>query len=241
MMRTIIFDNKIIEYELNRKAKKNINIYINPNSTLKVSAPRWALISEIEKVLYEKEKWILKNLEKQKHIDKNIKTNSFENNSKIWFKGKEYNLFFEESKKNFVFLGEDQIITFTKNKDDKEYAKNVLMKWIKNVATNDFKNAIDCYRDEMVKKYKIPEYELQIRSMKTRWGTCTPSKNKITLNLSLIYAPKEELEYVALHELTHFLEIRHNKHFYGIMEEYMPDYKARRTLLNKEYGQICKD
>ena len=83
--------------------------------------------------------------------------------------------------------------------------------------------------------------ELQIRAMKTRWGTCTPSKKKITLNLNLMYVPEEYMEYVVLHELTHFLEISHNDKFYNIISEFMPNWKERRDLLNKEYSQIAKE
>ena len=86
------------------------------------------------------------------------------------------------------------------------------------------------------KNIKMPE--IKVRKMKTRWGSCIPSKNKITLNIALIYVPKECMEYVVLHELVHFLEPNHGKRFYGIIEEYMTDYKEIRKKLNREYGNI---
>ena len=92
----------------------------------------------------------------------------------------------------------------------------------------------------MLRKYNVPEVSLQVRSMKSRWGTCTPSKKKITLNLYLMFAPKEYIECIVLHELTHFLEIYHNEHFYSIMKEFMPKCKQYQRELNKEYSQISK-
>ena len=163
-----------------------------------------------------------------------------ENGHSIWFRGEKYRLYYRFSDRNFVYLTEDQIIVFSKKSDDIEYTQDIFKKWLKSLAETEFEEALKKYRNKMIKKYNIPEYSMQIRSMKTRWGTCIPSKKKITLNLSLMYTPHEYVEYVALHELTHFLEIYHNKHFYDIMAEFMPDYKERQDTLNQEYGQIAK-
>ena len=239
-MRSIILNNKIVEYDLKYSSKKNVNIRIKSDLTLKVSAPRWVLKGEIERILNQKTAWILENLEIQKRNKRELKTNVFENGHQIWFKGEKYRLYYKASEKNFVFVTEDQITVFTKKIEDAEYSKNILIKWLKSVAQDDFEQALNKYRNKMIKRYNIPEFTLQIRNMKTRWGTCTPVKRKITLNLNLIYAPQEYLEYVALHELTHFLELYHNARFYSILEEFMPDYKERQTRLNKEYSQIVK-
>ena len=188
----------------------------------------------------EKSNWIINNLEKQKELQKEKKINILENGHSIWFQGDKYRLYYRSCDRNNVFVTNDQIIVFTKKADDLEYSKKVFEKWLKTMAERTFGEVLQKYRNKMVKRYNIPECTLQVRSMKTRWGTCIPSKKKITLNLYLIYAPTECLEYVALHELTHFLEIYHNERFYDIMEEFMPDYKERTTRLNKEFGQIGK-
>ena len=240
-MRSIIIDDKLVEYELNYTSKKNVNIRIRPNLTLFVSTPRWVTKSEMERILYKKSNWIIKNLKIQKVIQKNKKVNVLSNNHSIWYLGEKYRFYIRQSDTNDVTLTEDQIIVQSKKSDDIEYSKKVFLDWLRNQAKVYFTQSIDKYRNKMIKKgYNIPEYTLQIRSMKSRWGTCTPKKKKITLNLSLMYAEKEYLDYVALHELTHFIEIYHNKHFYEILSEFMPDYKIRQDTLNKEYSQINK-
>ncbi len=239
-MRSIVLNNKIIEYELNYKSKKNVNIRVADDLTLKVSAPRWILKSELNRILTDKSSWIINALENQKTIQRANKSNIFENGHTIWFRGEKFRLFFRSSTKNLVLLTDDQIIVFSKKSDDLEYTQKILTNWFKSIAIEDFTNALDKYYAKMSRLYNVPEYTLQIRSMKTRWGTCTPSKKKITLNLNLVFAPRECVEYVALHELTHFLEFYHNEHFYAIMKEFMPDYKKRRDVLNKEYAQITK-
>ena len=79
--------------------------------------------------------------------------------------------------------------------------------------------------------YHIEFPQIKIRDMKSRWGSCTPAKNSITLNKKLIHYPFEFIEYVVLHEFVHFIQPNHSQAFYHIIENYMPDYKERMKLV----------
>ncbi len=72
---------------------------------------------------------------------------------------------------------------------------------------------------------------LQVREMKSRWGSCHPAKRKITLNTRLAEKPMAAIEYVVLHEYVHFLHADHGAGFHAEMARLMPDYKERRRLL----------
>lgn len=239
-MRSIVLNNKIVEYQVNYNSKKNVNIRVRPDLTLTISAPKWVVKSELERIITKKTSWILENLEKQRILQREKKVNVLENGHTIWFAGEKYRLFYRKSDENYVWITEDQIIVFSKKSEDLEYSQKIFTKWLRDVAKEDFTRILNKYRNKMIRKYDIPEFQLQIRAMKTRWGTCTPSRKKITLNLNLMYAPQEYREYVALHELTHFLEIYHNVRFYEILTEFMPDWKERQEALNKEYSQIAR-
>ena len=67
--------------------------------------------------------------------------------------------------------------------------------------------------------------------MKTRWGSCNPHKGYINLNLELIKNPKESIEYVVFHELSHLIHPNHSKEFYSYISAYMPDWKRRKEIL----------
>lgn len=235
-MNTIKLNDKIIEYEISRNAKRNINIRIDSENKIKISAPRWVTISQINEVILEKKDWIIKNIEKQK----SIKGNVLESGNEILYKGDKYNLYYKMADKNNVVVFDEYILVYSKHVDDVDYCKSVFQNWLKQNAMIEFKQVLDEYKDMMTKKYKIPNFTFQVKNMKTRWGSCTPSLKKISLSLNLMYTPHEYLEYVALHELSHFLEIHHNEHFYSIIEEFMPDYKIRQKTLNKEFSRIMR-
>ena len=73
--------------------------------------------------------------------------------------------------------------------------------------------------------------------MKTQWGSCIQSKNRITLNEYLLKANKRCIQYVILHELTHLIYPYHNKDFYNFLTIQMPDWKQRKHELDNDVVQ----
>jgi predicted metal-dependent hydrolase len=73
---------------------------------------------------------------------------------------------------------------------------------------------------------------ISLRSMKTRWGSCTPSTGRIRLNLQLAYMPEKFLEYVLIHELTHLRAGGHGARFQHYMDEYLPNWRTLRKEIN---------
>ena len=72
---------------------------------------------------------------------------------------------------------------------------------------------------------------IQIRSMKTRWGSCTVKTGAIRINLLLAYYPEECLDYILLHELLHIRIADHGPRFKAELDRYMPDWRERRKML----------
>lgn len=71
-----------------------------------------------------------------------------------------------------------------------------------------------------------------VRRMKTKWGTCQSESRCIWLNPELAKKNPRCLEYIVVHELTHFIERTHNDRFIQLMDLHMPDWRARRDELN---------
>lgn len=81
-------------------------------------------------------------------------------------------------------------------------------------------------------QYGVRPKGWRVREMNTRWGSCSLKTGYITLNLRLFYKPRACIEYVIVHELCHLLEPGHDKNFYKILEQELPDWKALRKKLN---------
>ncbi len=74
--------------------------------------------------------------------------------------------------------------------------------------------------------------KIVVRRMKTKWGTCITGSKTVWLNPELAKKNPRCLEYIVVHELTHLHERSHNDRFVALMDEYLPDWRARRDELN---------
>ena len=73
----------------------------------------------------------------------------------------------------------------------------------------------------------------KLRRMKTVWGCCHCRERYITYNVELARAPRELVEYVVVHEYTHFTVPNHGPKFYALMDERLPGWKLLRRRLNR--------
>ena len=75
--------------------------------------------------------------------------------------------------------------------------------------------------------------QIKFRRMVSCWGSCRSQKGILTFNTALMFAPIECIEYVVLHEFTHFLQANHSKKFYEELEKVMPDWRIYRQKLRE--------
>lgn len=83
----------------------------------------------------------------------------------------------------------------------------------------------------LVAPFGVDIPELKLRRMKSQWGNCHWKQGYITLNTVLARCPEHLQDYVALHELVHFLHQNHGRGFCTVMDRLMPDWKKRRKEL----------
>ena len=67
--------------------------------------------------------------------------------------------------------------------------------------------------------------------MKTRWGVCNKRDNSVTINSRLIEYSIDKLDYVIIHELSHFVHFDHSNNFWELVGSYCKDYKKIRKEL----------
>lgn len=71
-----------------------------------------------------------------------------------------------------------------------------------------------------------------IRRMKTKWGSCNRETRHIWFNVELARKHPDCLEYIVVHEMTHYLERGHGGRFTKLMDEHLSDWRTRRDELN---------
>ena len=121
----------------------------------------------------------------------------------------------------------------TVKKDNEELKKRTVEQWFAKTCEREIGSICrEIYR--YFEKYNVEFPQIRFRSMVSRWGSCQAKRKVLTFNLRLIEMPKICVEYVVLHEFVHFLQANHSKRFYALMTMFMPDWKERAQLLEKE-------
>ena len=199
---------------IEKKNNKNLYIRVTDNLEIKVTFNYLFTKLSVKKVLEDNRRSI------EKMIDKQILKNKMQKKEAKNLLGEKLNVIYKDVKRPIYDSG---VITV---KDDA-----MLNNWYKKYAKDVFKKYLD--EAYYVFDEKIPYPIIRVRSMKTRWGVCNRRDNSVTLNLELIKKDPMYLNYVIVHELSHFVHFDHSRAFWGVVEKYCPDYKTVRKKLKE--------
>ncbi|MGE9214370.1 MULTISPECIES: M48 family metallopeptidase [Exiguobacterium] len=94
---------------------------------------------------------------------------------------------------------------------------------------------------------RAPHYErllgvrakrIRIGNQKTRWGSCS-STGTISINVRLMLAPKEVMDYVIAHEWTHLVHFDHSNAFWSTLASVYPDVTGAMAWL-RQHGHTLQ-
>lgn len=231
MEHKITYAGQEIVFTLQRKKVKNINLKVRPDGTVNVSAHSRVPYDYIEKLVWNKAPWILKQINHFKQKQASVQRIKYETGDIVYFLGRPYPLrIINAKKKDMVCLNKDEIQLYITNREDPSMKEQLFYSWLKEEAKPVFADSLERIH-ALVIDFGIARPSLTVRTMKTRWGSCSRNKGKITLNTELIKMPKKCIDYVVLHELAHFLYRKHDSRFYNFLSSVMPDWQERKKTL----------
>lgn len=212
------------------KKIKNVHLSVHPpTGRVRISAPTWMKLDTIRVYAISKVDWIKRHQKKFQEQQRETHREYLDRESHyVW--GKRYLLKVnEENRPPVVELKHNQMILTVRPKSTIEKREAVVTAWYREQVS---RAAIPLLAKwEPVLGVKVNA--LQVRRMKTRWGSCTPRRRSIRLNTELGKKPPECLEYVVVHELVHLLESFHNDRFVSLMDKFMPHWRHIRDELNR--------
>ena len=224
----------ILEYHLEIKRIRKIYIRVKPEGIF-VTAPVGTMLHEIEECLNYDAQAIIRAKER---MDKKMavaaeKKKQLSENQQLEYLGS--NLPFEivQAKRSKAELGDNGLVLYMKDTTDRKERNQLIDKFYAEQCKKLFPKLLQKQYRNFLHYYAIPEPRLKIRDMKTRWGTCNVLTADVTLNKKLIRAPKQVIEMIIVHELSHLVERGHNARFYGVMSTVMPEWRMYEDHLEK--------
>lgn len=76
-----------------------------------------------------------------------------------------------------------------------------------------------------------------VKNQRTRWGSCS-ARHRISLNLKLLFLPRELVRYVLVHELCHTLVRSHSDCFWMVVRQYAPDVELLHGHIREGWKRV---
>lgn len=233
MIKNIVLGGKRVEYELQRKDVKNINLRIKADRTIFVSANPRVPDEVIEDFIRSKSDYILKALAHYEELARYApKPKQYVDGESFRIFGHDRRLKVMEGKKNNVEHDESYITLTVKDPTDRELKQKLMDRWLNSICKDTIQSLCDAVYPKF-QKYGVEFPSIRYRNMISRWGSCQPKRGVLTFNYALVEAPISCIEYVVVHEFTHFLQPNHSRKFYQQLAMFMPDWEERKKILEK--------
>ena len=218
--KVLISSRNKITYTLEIKQVKNINLRITREGAVRVSANPFVPLPQIDEFVDSRAEWIRERL-KHVHSEQEMREED-----RIVLLGNTLKIRRVKAADPLVYYSAD---TFYVQYQRIEQCETLITKYLDQLCRDIFSDIaqLTCRR---MKEYHLEMPTIRLRTMKSQWGNCKPAQKVITLNKRLIHYPVEFIEYVILHEFAHFVHPNHSRAFYALIEKYMPDYKERIAM-----------
>ena len=218
--RRIVLNGQDIEYELQRKQVKNINLRIRQDGTVYVSASPTVSLTVIEKFMQSRSGLILSAIEGAKLAQRPLNDPAGDS---ITVLGRVLPVTVIQGSNQGVEQKNGRLYVTLKDISDGGKRRQLMQKYLDGLCGEVFCEVLERVYP-LIRGWGVKKPEIKLRTMSSRWGSCAYTKAY----------PIAAAEMVTLHELCHFVHPDHSKDFYALLQTLMPDWKARKKLLSSK-------
>lgn len=219
-------------YELVRSKRRSIGLQIQDHG-LRITAPHWVSLSQIEEAIEARFNWITQKLQlvqqRQQLQQQNQQRWQFDGQipflgqaiilrqgvqpeqphpGKIWFDGDNQS----DQSSGHLWLP-------LPNDADSRRIQEMTQAWLQQQAIVWFGRRLQYFE---ARQAPMPS-SWRLSNARTRWGSCS-SQKRINLNWRLIHFELPVIDYVIAHELAHLKEMNHSPAFWKTLQTIYPDY-----------------
>lgn len=223
----------------NYKNSKTVKIYFKSN-ILNVTKPKRLPMNIVLKMIRENEEDIYKKY--LKIISSEVDTiKQWKTGEKIYYQGNEYKILREYRNTMNVSVRIER-----KTKTMRIILPKIInQEEIKPYVDKAMKQLLKCNTEAMIAE-RLPYWsnitgikynDVKVRDATSRYGSCMLSKKNLYFSSRLIMLPEDKVDAIIVHELCHMKYKNHNKQFYELVEQYIPNYKEIDKWL-KDNGNL---
>lgn len=225
-----------IGFVLLRSRRRSIGFVITDDG-LRVTAPNWVTLAQIDDAVREKARWILAKL-REWHTRRQqlaMAHTRWQAGGELPYLGKRIVLGAGGDSRQTFLSGDadapadgDTLRLALPAAADPSRIRDAAQAWLQQRAGVWFGDRLAYFL--RISGLKIRRWRLS--SATTRWGSCA-SDGSIMLNWRLIHFAPAIIDYVIAHELAHLREMNHSQDFWREVGQILPDFEAAKNALRR--------
>ena len=227
--RRIHVGNHVLDYTLVRSKRRSIGFLIGDDG-LRLTAPKWVTIAEIESAIREKQRWIFNKLnERRERSARRLQPQmQWCDGAALPYLGSDITLRIVATQTaGIAYDAEQRTLTVCLPADASEQQlKDRVQGWLQLEAKRLFAERLPIYAEKLQVVYQ----SFALSSATTQWGSCT-ADGKIRLNWRLIHFTLPLIDYVIAHELAHLREMNHSPRFWATVQSIFPEFQEAKKAL----------
>ncbi|MFA4911373.1 MAG: SprT family zinc-dependent metalloprotease [Desulfobacteria bacterium] len=209
---------------------KNVHLSVYPpTGRVRISAPHIMNLETVRIFAISKLGWIRKHQGKFLKQEREAPREYINRESHYYLGGRFLFKVIEHNASPKVAIKHETLEMYIRPNTGLEKRKEILDEWYR----QRLKEIVPGFIAQYEKTMQIEVAEFAIKKMKTRWGSCNIKAKRIWLNLELAKKPKECIEYIVVHEMTHLLERYHNERFTAYVDKFLPKWRFYKAELNR--------
>lgn len=219
-----------ISIMVTRKEIKNVHLSVHPpEGRVTLSAPTETRLDVARAYAISKLDWIRKQQENLRNQARETPRQFIDRESHYLWGRRHLLTVIEKDAKPSITTDHKRIMLSIRPGSDEVKRASIIHEWHKSLLHKLIPSLISKWEPKL--GVQVSAYFLQ--RMKTKWGSCNHKANRIRLNTELVKKPKDLIEYVVVHEMTHLLEPTHSERFVAILDEHYPTWREARAELNE--------
>lgn len=224
----VTFNNHTIKFDVIRSDRVKTSEITVDSKRILVRVPASKDSKDIEKMVVKKAEWILKKQQEYSQLATDMASPTFEDGSRLFYLGSAIpmRLLAGKEKDRVVLLRGTLVFTTCSLYPTKGALRTLYENWLGERAKPLLPPIVSRY----AKMLDVAPRKVVIKRLRQRWGSATKD-GTLNLNVNLLKAPEEVIEYVVLHELSHLKERNHSHRFWALVNALMPNYKAKTEWL----------
>lgn len=231
-VRILSLGDRAFAYRLHRTARqRTVGIFVEPDQSVVVLAPRDADRACIERILSRRMQWIRRQQRSFEAMPPPMSPREWVAGETHRYLGRQYRLKPMQSISDSVRLVGGYFVVTVPDPTARPQVRKAMEAWYR-------KHAVALLGDRVQRAIAATTWldldppPIAVRSLKARWGSTT-KRGTVTFNIDLIKLPLPCIDYVVAHELVHLKIPNHSPAFWQLLTRVMPDWRRWRDTLAK--------